>query len=49
MQQNAPFCVLLKNNFLGGGGVWQTLDTLPLLGSRGLACMGNQLILYNDI
>ena len=20
MQQNAPFCVLLKNNFLGGGG-----------------------------
>jgi hypothetical protein len=34
MQQNAPFCVLLKNNFLGGGG-WQTLDPLPLLVSRG--------------
>ena len=21
MQQNAPFCILLKNNFLGGGWV----------------------------
>ena len=42
MQQNAPFCVLLKNNFLGGGGgggAWQTLDPLPLLVSPGLACM----------
>ena len=40
MQQNAPFCVLLKNNFLGWGwgGSWQTLDPLPLLVSRGLAC-----------
>ena len=39
MQQNAPFCVLLKNNVLGGGGWWQTLDPLLLLVSRGLACM----------
>ena len=38
MQQNAPFCVLLKNNVLGEGG-WHTLDPLPLLVSRGLACM----------
>ena len=40
MQQNASFCVLLKNNFLGGGGggggSWQTLDPLPLLISRSL-------------
>ena len=38
MQQNAPLCVLLKNNFLAGGS-WKTLDPLPLLVSRGLACM----------
>ena len=35
-EQNAPFCVLLKNNFLGGVA---NLDPLPLLVSRGLACM----------
>ena len=36
MQQNASFCVLLKDNFLWGGGSWQTLDPLPLLVSRSL-------------
>jgi hypothetical protein len=49
---NATECTILRpseKQFSGGGGVWQTLDTLPLLVSRGLACMGNQLILYNDI
>ena len=28
MQLNAPFCVLLKNNFLGGVGGGEALDTL---------------------
>ena len=48
MQQNAPFCVLLKNNFLGGGG-GQTLDPLPLLVSRGLACMQLCVSVKGDI
>ena len=33
------FASFWKNNFLGGGVAWQTLDPLPLLVSRGLACM----------
>ena len=38
MQQNAPVCVLLKKkNSKGGGDKPQT--PLPLLDSRGLACM----------
>ena len=39
-KQNAPFCVLLKNNFLGGGGGGGgKTRPLPLLVSQGLACM----------
>ena len=40
MQQNAPYCVLLKKKFWGGGG-GQIQTPLPLLVSRGLACMEN--------
>ena len=39
MQQNAPFCVLLKKHFSGRAKPPPTDPHLPLLVTRGLACM----------
>ena len=51
MQQNAPFCILLKNNVLGGGGVANprspTAFSLSRVGMYAKICGQHRVTLQN--